>query len=205
MSLEQVESALPVMWGHVFIHDPSTGEVFLDRKNAIHFENMSITIAKALANRPDGNIHELHFGNGGSTVSGTGAITYFPPNVTGTNASLYSPTYFKVVNDQSSLNTTPSKNFIEVKHLMNTVYTDIVITCTLDYSEPSGANGSGQQEAFDDSTTMDGTFVFDELGLKSYDTEPGNGLLLTHVVFNPIQKSLNRLIEIIYTIRVQMS
>lgn len=189
----------PKFKGHVLIRDANTGEVLLDKSNAIHFENMSVAVARGLAGRPNGNIHEMHFGSGGSAVSGTGAITYYPPNVTGANADLYNPTYFKVVNDQSSLNTDPSKNFIEVRHVVGSVYSDIVITCTLDYSEPSG------QEAFDDSTDIEAPFVFDELGLKTYDPSgPGNGQLLTHVIFNPIQKSLNRLIEVVYTIRVSI-
>jgi len=49
---------------------------------------------------------------------------------------------------------------------------------------------------------MNGNFVFDELGLVSY-TPSGTGKLLTHVVFHPVQKSLNRLLQIDYTIRVQ--
>ena len=55
--------------------------------------------------------------------------------------------------------------------------------------------------------TQDGDFVFDELGLFGY--VPGaNGLgaglpLLTHVIFSPVQKALNRLIQIEYTVRVQ--
>ena len=44
--------------------------------------------------------------------------------------------------------------------------------------------------------------MFDELGLKSYNPD-GIGKLLTHVVFHPVQKSLNRLLQIDYTIRVQ--
>ena len=185
--------------GHLLIKDPESGEVLLNKRNAIHYENFSVAMGRALANRPDGNIHEMHFGSGGSTVSGTGAITYFPPNTTGSAANLYSPSYFKVVNDLSPLNVDSSKNFIEVNHLNNTTYTDIVITCTLDYSEPAG------QSAFDDDTDMDGDFVFDEIGLKTYDPVAGGGLLLTHVIFNPIQKSLNRLIEVVYTLRIQMS
>lgn len=184
--------------GHILVRDLDTNQVIMDRYNAVHFENASIAIARALANRPDGNIHELHFGNGGSTISGTGAITYFPPNVSGMSADLYNPTYFKVINDLSPLNPDPTRNFIEIKHLVGTVYTDIIITCTLEYGEPSG------QEAFDDATNLDGDFVFDEMGLKLYDPVAGNGLLLTHVCFNPIQKSLNRMIEIIYTLRVTM-
>jgi hypothetical protein len=61
-----------------------------------------------------------------------------------------------------------------------------------------------EQEAFDNSVDMNGEFVFDELGLKSYSTSgPNTGLLLTHVIFHPVQKSLNRLIQVDYTIRVQ--
>jgi hypothetical protein len=186
------------MKGHLTIKDKDTNEVLLDKDNAIHFENMSIAIANSLTNRPEGNIHEIHFGNGGSVVSGTGAITYFPPNTSNLDADLYNPTYFKVVNDQSSLNTDTTNNFIEVRHVVNTTYTDIVITATLDYSEPAG------QEAFDNSATTEGTFVFDEIGIKTFDTVPGNGSLITHVIFNPIQKSLNRLIEIVYTIRISL-
>ena len=70
------------------------------------------------------------------------------------------------------------------------------ITCLLDYGEPSG------QDAFDNSTNADGTYIFDELGLKSYSTT-GNSRLLTHVIFHPVQKSLNRLIQIDYTVRIQ--
>ena len=66
----------------------------------------------------------------------------------------------------------------------------------LDYGEPAG------QEAFDNSQDMNENFVFDELGLKSYSTS-GVGKLLTHVIFHPVQKSLNRLIQVDYTIRVQ--
>ena len=44
--------------------------------------------------------------------------------------------------------------------------------------------------------------MFDELGLVSY-SPTGNGKLLTHVIFHPVQKSLNRLIQIDYTLRVQ--
>lgn len=188
--------------GHVFIRDAETNEVLLDKHNAVHMENMSEAIALALTNNSTGHIHEMVFGNGASTVSGTGAITYFPPNVTGSTSGLYNQTYRKIVDDQSPLMPVKDrggKNKLTTQHTANTFYTDIVVTCTLDYSEPSG------QDAFDDSTLTEGNFIFDELGLKAFDPIPGSGKLLTHVVFHPIQKSLNRVIEIVYTLRIYMS
>jgi hypothetical protein len=67
----------------------------------------------------------------------------------------------------------------------------------LDYSEPSG------QQAFDNSTSLDGEFVFDELGLKTWNGSSTNLRLVTHVVFHPVQKALNRQIQIDYTVRIQ--
>ena len=53
-----------------------------------------------------------------------------------------------------------------------------------------------------DRSTTDSLYVFDELGLKSWNTD-NNMMLITHVIFHPVQKSLNRLIQIDYTVRVQ--
>lgn len=182
--------------GHIKIHNPETGEVFINKRNAIHYENMSISLAESIANAGQGFIYEMAFGNGGTTIDPTGIITYLTPNSTGTNASLYNETYSKVVDDRASVNLDPIRNKIETRHVTGTNYTDVFITCLLDYGEPSN------QEAFDTSTSSDGTYVFDELGLKSYDSS-GNGRLLTHVIFHPVQKSLNRLIQVDYTVRIQ--
>lgn len=183
--------------GHIKIFDPETKEVFVDKRNAIHYENMSQALALSIANKGIGFIHEMHFGNGGTSVDTTGIITYLPPNTTGANADLYNPTYYKVVDDTSSLNTDSSRNKITVKHTPGLIYTDVLVTCLLDYGEPAG------QQAFDNSIGLDDAFVFDELGLKSWTGTEGEGELLTHVIFHPIQKSLNRLIQIDYTVRIQ--
>lgn len=185
--------------GHVLIRDTVTGEVLVDKFNAIHFENMSIALAMSLADRSTGQIHEMVFGNGASTVSGTGAVTYFPPNVTGQSAQLYNQTYRKVIDDMSPLNVNTTDNNLRIQHAQGTTYSDIVITCTLEASEPSG------QLTFDNTTNTEGAFVFDELGLKSFAAVEGTGMLLSHVIFHPVQKSLNRVIEIVYTIRIFMS
>ena len=184
--------------GHVLIRDANTQEVLVDKFNSIHFENFSISLARNIANRPDSWIQEMVFGNGAATVSGTGTITYLPPNVVGQTAQLYNETYYKTVNDLSPLNTNTAKNFITVSHATGTTYTDIVVNCTLDLGEPAG------QDAFDTATSLTGSYVFNELGLKAYSTNgPDTGRLLTHVIFSPVTKSLNRQIEVVYTIRIQ--
>ena len=182
--------------GHIKIHNPETGEVFINKRNAIHYENISIALAQSLANSGQGFIYEMAFGNGGTAVDPTGIVTYLTPNSTGSNASLYNETYKKVVDDRSSNNTDPTRNFIETRHVTGTNYTDVFVTCLLDYGEPGG------QQAFDNSNDNTGLYIFDELGLKSY-SSTGNSLLLTHVIFHPVQKSLNRLIQIDYTVRIQ--
>ena len=185
-----------MLQGHIKISNPETGEVIVNKRNAIHYENMSISLAESLANAGQGTIYQMAFGNGGTSIDPTGIITYLTPNSTGTNASLYNQTFIKVVDDRSVNNTDPARNKIESRHVSGTNYTDIVVSCLLDYGEPSG------QDAVDNATNANSLYVFDELGLVSY-LPSGQGRLLTHVIFHPVQKSLNRLIQIDYTVRVQ--
>jgi hypothetical protein len=184
--------------GHIKIWDPETKEIYVNKRNAIHYENMSNALAQSLADSGQGFIQQMAFGNGGTSVDPTGIITYLTPNSSGTNASLYNQQYFKVVNQNSSTNTDPTRNYIETRHVTGTNYTDVFVTCLLDYGDGSSAG----QQAFDTAATNTSAFVFDELGLQSY-SSTGNSLLLTHVIFHPVQKSLNRLIQIDYTVRIQ--
>jgi hypothetical protein len=184
--------------GHIKIFDPETKEVFVDKRNAIHYENMSEAIAYSLANKGTNFITEMHFGNGGTTVDPTGVITYLPTNTNVQNADLYNPTYYKIVDDTNTANGNPLQNKIVITHTPGQVYSDILVSCLLDYGEPSG------QAVFDNSQDLSGQYVFDELGLKGYTADgAGQGKLLTHVIFSPVQKSLNRLIQIDYTVRIQ--
>lgn len=183
--------------GFIKIHDPVTGDVLVDKKNAVHYENISISLAETLSDRGNGYIYQMSFGNGGSSVDPTGVITYLPPNTVGQNADLYNETYSKVVNDKSSADTDPANNKMTVLHNSGAVYTDILVSCLLDYGEPPG------QQAFDNSTNLDGEYVFDELGLKTWNGSTTNLRLITHVIFHPVQKSLNRQIQIDYTLRIQ--
>ena len=188
--------------GHIKITDPVTGEVLVSKRNAIHYENFSQALAYSIGNKGQNYIFEMDFGNGGTSVDPTGVINYLPPNTNTQNANLYNPTYSKVVDDTSTSNTNPTKNNIQIRHVPGQLYTDILITCLLDYGEPSG------QAAFDNSTSLADQYTFDELGLRGRSTDGSSGLtstgpLLTHVIFHPVQKALNRLIQIEYTVRVQ--
>lgn len=187
--------------GFLKVYDPNNGEVFVDKHNAINYETMSEAIADTLSSRGYGEIYQMAFGNGGASVDATGVITYLPPNVTGQNAALYNQTYAKIVDDTSVFNLDPTRNKMTVFHTTGKVYTDILVQCLLDYGEPPG------QEAFDNSTQTDSNFVFDEIGLlANYGTDNNGDVitrLLTHVIFHPVQKSLNRQIQIDYTVRIQ--
>ncbi len=189
--------------GHIKISDVTDKEkpvVLVDKPNAIHYENMSEAIAFALSHRDQLYMYEMHFGNGGTAVDSTGVITYLVPNTTSQGADLYNPTYYKIVDDtDTSNNPDTNNNKMEVRHISGNPYSDIIITCLLDYGEP------GTQSVFDNSTTLNDTYTFDELGIKAraIDGTAGTGKLLTHVIFHPVQKSLNRLIQIDYTVRIQ--
>lgn len=178
--------------GHFLIED-DLGNIILDKKNAIHFQNMSLAIAQSLARKPTGPFLKFVFGNGGSTLSGVGTITYLPTNTFASNATLYNKTYEKIVNDQDTNNADPVKNKITVTHVNGNLFSDVIVSCVLENSEPSG------QGAFDNTTDIEGTYVFDEMGIENYD-----GKLLSHVIFSPIQKSTNRIFNITYSIRFQL-
>ena len=187
--------------GWIKITDIDTNTVLVDKPNAIHYENFSLALAQSISAGPlnandvesaSGFIRSMSLGNGGTDVSSTGVITYNTPNYTGASAGLYAQTYEKVVNQNFSNNTDPINNKLTVSHLVGKAYTDILISCLLNYAEPS------TQQAFDNTTDYNSTYVFDELGLRS-----SGGKLLTHVIFHPVQKSLNRQIQIDYTVRVQ--
>lgn len=188
--------------GHIKIFNPESGEVFIDKPNAIHYENFSVALANSVADKGQNFIYEMNFGNGGTSVDPTGIITYLPTNTVGQNANLYNPTYAKIVDDTAITNPDPVNNKMTISHIPGTLYTDILVTCLLDYGEPS------DQQAFDNSQDLNGQYVFDELGLRGRSTDgtsglTSTGLLLTHVVFHPVQKALNRLIQIDYTVRIQ--
>lgn len=186
------------MTGHVLITDKIANEVIVDQHNAVNFEAMSFALALSLARQNVsgtyvGPIKEMVFGNGGTSVNGVGVVTYLDKNVTGLNATLYNQTYSKIVDQNNPQNPNPVDNYMNAVHVSGNLFSDVVVVCTLEFGEPS------TQLALDNSTSMNDSFVFDELGLVNY-----NGNLLTYVNFHPVQKSANRIFEIQYSLRIAL-
>ena len=195
--------------GHLKIWDVESGDVLLNKRNAINPENLSIAMVNMLGNKNIHSMYEMHFGNGGTIIDNLGVISYKTPNVNGQSEDLYNPTFYKVIDAESPLNTDPNKNYMTVEHINGTNYTDLIINCVLDYTEPSATdnvfNLAGvAQDATDNAADFSGSFVFDEVGLKSKGAGLNEGFLLTHVTFHPVQKSANRLLQVRYTVRIRV-
>ncbi len=182
--------------GHVLITDMDTHEVLLDKHNAINFQNFAFAVANCLANKTEGseNFHiaEMAFGFGGTEIDGNGNITYKSPKVDGSNATLY--------NDLLGGDGLPYKkqvSSIDVLNAEGSPYTDITVKVILDYDDPGTDD---EQSDLDNASNFDtaSEWVIDELALV---TESGYNL--THLIFHPIQKSKNRKIEILYSIRIR--
>lgn len=195
------EKSIAKIVGHVKIIDPDTGEEILNKRNAINYENMSISLAYLLGGSQSGlgqmfGISNMAFGNSGVIIDSLGTITYRPPNTGITTGTLYNQTYNKFVANLASID---PENNITVSHTAGTSYSDIIITCTLGYSEPS------DQDSTDLSTTFNGNYIFNEIGLLEPNIDDTTqGSTLTHIVFHPVQKSANRRIQVIYTIRISV-
>jgi hypothetical protein len=176
--------------GHLIITDLTNNECILNKRNAINYENMSIAIASALAYGSISGIQKMAFGSGGVTIDSLGTIVYKPTNTGSIGSELYEETYEVLVSNDPEEN---NENNIFVNHETGNTYSDIIITATLGYNEPL------DQDEFDNLETVEGDYIFNEIGLK--DSQEN---LLTHIIFHPILKSSNRKIQIVYTIRIMV-
>lgn len=199
--------------GFVKIWDPENKEIFIEKHNAINKEVASYVIARMLQSNTNQFISEMHFGNGGTIVDTTSNITYKDVELnleSGFSTSLFNPTYFKVV-DISDLenNDDITRNKVEINHINGLHYTDVIVTCTLSTDQPKAADvGNLVEQTQDalDNGQLTGNFVFNELGLKvKGETGLNTGLLFSHIVFHPVQKSANRTIQVVYTLRIRIA
>lgn len=149
------------------------GNVLVDKSNSIHPQNMSRVIARALSNEPNSTIYKLALGRGGTFTDATGEISFRRPNdgvapdASGYQSRLYDEVYYEIIDDGSSANDTgpgsyPSGTKLNkvVSQELDTGESQIIVTCILDNQEPNGQELSSLIPA-----SLNGTFVFDELGL----------------------------------------
>lgn len=180
--------------GHVKIQDAETGALVLAKSNAVHPQNMATVIARSLAKDSNGTIFKMCFGNGGTFFNSSQQIVYKTPNIIGLSADLNHLTYEVFVDEQDA--GTPVTNSVTASSSPSPSITSIVtVVAELGASEPSG------QAVSDDITTNpESLYVFDELGLKTADN-----LLLSHLIFSPIEKTSNRAFIITYTLTISIS
>lgn len=199
-----LETLKTIVAGHVKITDTATGEVLVDKHNAIHPKNMATAIARGLANSPNYQIYKLKLGNQGTYVDGTLQIIFRPPVTTGDTANLYNPTYVEIVDDANV--GVGVGNSVTMTNVPASTNTRVIITAVISSNE--AINNPTDQSG--PSLNPDGSFFFDELGLFTQETSGallnGTGeLMLSHLIFSPIEHTGNRELTIVYTLTISVS
>jgi hypothetical protein len=200
---------------NVKIADKQTGEILVDQSNAIHPQHFALIFARGLANANYWNIHGLVLGNGGSYIDTAGNIIYNTPNTTGNNAVLYNNTWLETITGLNTVTAVPSNI-----DLTSSVVVSVTLGATtggaIQYpSDTSDINNPANPVTAGTNTnngigTTGSDFNFDELGLIVQNPLYGQVgqpryLLMTHLIFSPIQKNANRELLITYTLTVAVS
>jgi hypothetical protein len=208
--------------GTLKIYDKESGDVLVQKKNAIHPGNMAYVMASAMAGtatsvNSSGNapsINWMQFGSGGSTSTTT--LSYRSPRVyptydqlaiTASNSSLYVPKYEQLTTntvyypgEDMGAGAIVPNNTSKVKFSVNLTHADYATAVGESIPSSDSSASSAQVEAF----------TFDEIGLMAGVTDSGaldktKTLMLTHVTFHPVLLAANRTIVIDYTVTIQIS
>jgi hypothetical protein len=211
--------------GTLKIYDKDSGDILVQKKNAIHPGNMAYVLASALAGKPTSvnipsgdapHINWMAFGNGGSVSTTT--LSYKSPNVfstydetaiTGSLSKLYEKTYEQEITTITVAapggemgGVAVPNNTAKVNFQVELIHADYALAVT----EEIPTN-----DASLDTNAVD-AFTFDEIGLLSGEPVSGSTsldesktLMLTHVTFHPVLLSANRTIVIDYTVTIQIS
>jgi hypothetical protein len=211
-----MREALPItVAGHVLITDKSTGEVLVHAKNAIHSRNMATAIARGLSNTVNYQIFKIKLGNQGTYIDNSEQIVFRPPNVTSDSADLYNPTYAEVVDEADSA--IGAGNSVSFTNIPGTTNTRVIITAVISANEAinretdeAGTATPTADPNTDATLDPEGQYFFDELGLFTKQTsgtvlDGGGELLLTHLVYSPIEKTANRELVIVYSLTISCS
>lgn len=187
--------------GHVLIQDAS-GNVLLDKKNAIHPKNMALAIARGLANEANHSIFRLRLGNGGTTIDASQQIVYNTPKVSDSDNDLYNRTYDEVVDDATG----SGDNSVLSSAIAGTANSRVTITAvispqdSIDWREDDQAGITGTVDP-------ESNYFFDELGLFTQGTGSNDAgeLMLSHLIFSPIEQTASRELTITYTLTISVS
>lgn len=207
---------LPVqISGSVLIKD-DLGNILVDKKNAIHSGNMATAIARGLSNTANHQIFKMKLGNQGTYVDSSQQIVFRPPNTTGVTADLYNPTYVEVVDDSDS--GVGSGNSVTFTNVPASTSTRVIITCVIAANEAINRATDGSDTDTDsgggldgvDTTPTEGDFFFDELGLFTAGTgsdllNDSDELMLSHLIFSPIEHTGNRELTVVYTLTITVT
>lgn len=190
--------------GHVLIKD-SDGNVLVDKANAIHPKNMATAIARGLSNTANYQIYKLKLGNQGTYIDGSQQIVFRPPNTSGDTADLYNATYVEIVDDtDAGVDVGNSVTYTNIPASTNTrVIITTIVSANQAINNPTDTGTPGQIEGAD-------LYFFDELGLFTKETSgsilDGAGeLMLSHLIFSPIEHTGNRELTIVYTLTISVS
>lgn len=167
--------------GFIQLIDPDSNELILAKKNAINYNKIANLISTMLTSSHSVVIGSVVYGNSGVLIDSIGNVTYKPTNTTrGSTLDLYN----QIIEKALSTDTLTSVNNISIPVDPDDNSVDIVINSLLDYDELYNSSSD---------------FEINELGLKTSDGE-----LFSHVAFHPIQKTGNRKIKLVYTIRISV-
>lgn len=202
--------------GDVLVKDDQ-GNILVHKQNAIHPGNMATAIARGLSNSNNFQVFKLKLGNQGTYVDSSQQIVFRPPNTTGVSADLYNPTYVEVVDDSNAV--VGVGNSVTFTNIPNSTSTRVIVTCVVsaneavnrptDQADSDTADNGGLDGV--DATPTEGTFFFDELGLFTAGAGTPNllnetdELMLSHLVFSPIEHTGNRELTIVYSLTITVS
>lgn len=224
----------PAVSGHLIVRDLETKEIYVDKHNDILYGNMATALANALIGNSEYFLTYMAFGNGGVYVTDIGIEykSTMSSVVKDPSASLYSMILVKEVSNESTPSNLYDANNNATIPLSSegTNYEDILVRVVLDFEDNdyvmkqspidnsfyvnNGNTSANTVPDYDPTNPQANYFVINEIGLfsgpKGLNTTPAlftnnpDALMLTHVIFHPIQKSANRALEILYTLRIQM-
>lgn len=194
------------------------GKKLLEKKNAIHPKNMAIAIARGLSNSANHQIFKIKLGNQGTYIDANQQIVFRPPNINEDADDLYNATYTEIV-DESNTGSGVG-NSVTYTTIPNSANSRVIVTATISANEavnrPSDESDSANpypDPEVDGSIDPEGEYFFDELGLFTSGVDEGTTalldssteLMLSHLVFSPIEHTGSRELTVVYSLTVSVS